>query len=355
MSEFFYPHMAGCERRFLEIGKRLSERGHDVHVFTVAYRRNLPKEENVHGIHVHRIYSNNYITSTGSRSLSGVLKYSAMTATKLIFSDFDVYYFNQWPILHSMFTKPFVSPLIQEWCEVWIRDWRIIALQKAMTKIAHHHVSVSNFTKRRLIKLGVQEERITVIPNGVSYDKLSQGSHKKKWGRIIYVGRLTPHKHVEMLIDAFSKVVAKIRETELHIVGSGPLLPEIERQASKINQCYVHGFLSEEEMLRLLKSSWLFVLPSEREGSGIAALEAMATGIPVVTTNSPSNATKELVSYGNGMVVEPTSQHIASAIRELFSGKRDWEEMSRNARSFAATFDWDKVADDMERLLDESS
>jgi len=344
--------MAGCERRFLEIGKRLFERGHDVHVFTIAYKRNLPKEENVHGIYVHRIaYCSNYITLTSSRSLRGVLKYSTMTAAKLVFNDFDVYYSNQWPILHSMFAKPFASPLIQEWCEVWLRDWRTIALQRIIAKLTCHHVSVSNFTKRRLIKLGIPEKKIRVIPNGVSYNKLSQGSYEKKWGRIIYVGRLAPHKHVEMLIDAFSKVQAKAYETELHIVGSGSLLPELKRRASKVNRCYVHGFLPEEEMLHLLKSSWLFVLPSEREGSGIVALEAMATGVPVITVNFPDNAAKEIVGDTNGVLVPPRADCISRAALDLLNDENGWNKMSASARSLAVQYDWGRIAERVEKFL----
>jgi glycosyltransferase involved in cell wall biosynthesis len=284
--------------------------------------------------------------------LNGVLKYSLAVVKELLGPGFDVYYSNQWPMIHSIIVKPVASPLVQEWCEVWSTPPKIMMLQKTLKAICEHHVAVSEFTKQRLTTLlGFDQQRVSVIPNGVDYQNFSRGSEKKVWGRIIYVGRIVPHKHVEILVDAFRQVKQKVPEAELHIVGSGPSLPSIEDQASKIKDCFVHGFLPEHEMLKLLKSSWLFVLPSEREGSSIVILEAMAAGLPFITCNYPNNAAKELAKHKCGVGVNPNSVSVASATIQFLNNDGAWKEMSFNARRFAEEHDWDSVTSHMEHLL----
>lgn len=144
--------MAGCERRFFEIGKRLARRGHEVHVFTLQLDASSPIEETVEGMLVHRYaLSRNYCATPNSRSLSGVLKYSFITSAKLLAQDFDVYYSNQWPIIHSILAKPFASPLILDWCEVWSDSQRISVLQRILKFVGTYHIAVSEFTKSRMI------------------------------------------------------------------------------------------------------------------------------------------------------------------------------------------------------------
>jgi glycosyltransferase involved in cell wall biosynthesis len=354
LTELFHPHVGGCERRFLEIGKRLISRGHKVHVFTKCFHYSLRRRELVDGIVVHRYaYSRNYVSGNGFRSLGGVLKYSLATLAKLAGENFDVYYSNEWPMLHSLLAKPVASPLVQEWCEVWTDSRMMAILQRLLMKSGDYHVAVSEFTRQRLLsQLRLDPSRVAVVPNGVDYQKFSNDSNRKVWGRIIYVGRLAPHKHVEMLIDAFCKVKAKVQEAELHIVGTGQSFSSIKERSSRIADCFIHGFLPEDQMIQLLRSAWLFVLPSEREGSGIALLEAMAAGLPFVTVNYHDNATKQLASFRCGMVADPTEDGLAFEILRVMRNDELWRELSINSSAFARRHDWETAADRMEDLLE---
>jgi glycosyltransferase involved in cell wall biosynthesis len=345
--------MAGCEKRFFEIGKRLSRRGHDVHVFTLQHEPSLPREETVEGMTVHRCgYSGTYVLPNGLRSLTGVLKYSLATPWKLLGKDFDIFYSNEWPMLHSIFVKPVARPLIQEWCEVWNDSSKIAIMQRALKWIGDYHVAVSDFTKRRVIDvLGIDSTKVSLVPNGVDVSKFHNNQNKPMSRRIIYVGRLVPHKHVEMLIDAFGQVKKKIKDAQLHIVGSGPSLFSLKQRASRTKDCFIHGFLPEDQMLSLLKDATVFVLPSEREGSGIAMLEAMASGLPFVTVNYPDNGAKDLAKLKCGLVVDPDDDSIASAILQLVSDEEMYRQMSHNALNYAKEQDWNIVADQMENLM----
>lgn len=350
--ELFYPHVAGCENRFLEIGKRLSQRGHDVHVFTLQHESTLLRDETIEGITVHRCaYSSNYISPNGLRSLSGVFKYSFAASLRLLTEKFDVYYSNQWPVFHSFLAKPVARPLVQEWCEVCNDSLSAEVLQEILKWTGDYHVAVSEFTRRRLIGfMGIEPGKVSVVPNGVDVSKFQANESKKTWGRIVYVGRLVPHKHVEMLIDAFHQVRQKT-DAELHVIGEGPLLYTLKQKAKKAKDCYVHGFLPEDEMLDLLKSSWLFVLPSEREGSSISVLEGMASGLPFVTADFPNNAVKELTKFNCGALTDPNETSIASSILQLLNDEEMYGQMRHNALSYAKQQDWNTVADRMENLM----
>jgi glycosyltransferase involved in cell wall biosynthesis len=345
--------MAGTERRFFEIGKRLVERGHEVHVLTIRYDNNLPKEEMIEGMFVHRYaYSKNYVLPKTSRSLEGVIKYSLLTFVKLFGKHFDICYSNEWPIFHSLFAKPAVPCLVQEWCEVWTNPGKVTVLQKILTRFGDHHVAVSQFTEKRLINLlKLDPEKVTVIPNGVDYPNFRNDLGNKVRGRIVYVGRLVPHKRVDLLIEAFQKVKENVPEAELHIVGTGPLLSSIKEKSSTIRDCFVHGFLSEEDLRDLLKTSWVFVLPSEREGSSIVALEAMAAGIPVITVDFPNNAAKELAQFSCCLVTKPNSKSIASAVLRLWGDEELWSNIRQNALEFAEKNNWDTVSIQIEECM----
>lgn len=349
LTELFHPHVGGCERRFMEIGRRLASKGHDIHVFTSLYDRNLPKEEKVNGINVHRYaHSGNYVTPDGFRSVGGIMKYSVMSFTQLLGSDYDLYYSNQWPMLHSLCAKPVATPLIQEWCEVWTNCLKVTLMQKMLKHVGYYHVAVSEFTRQRLINLlKIDPSKVVLIPNGVDFAKFNT-SRAKVWGRIVYAGRIVPHKRVKLLVNAFREVKRKIPAAELHVIGSGPGLESVKKLASTIKDCHVHGFLPEDEMVDLLKSAWLFVLPSEREGSGLVVLEAMAAGVPFVTINHPDNATKDLCQFKCGLMAEPNTASIAQTITQMYNNKELWQELSTNAFNFAKNNDWDTIANSME-------
>jgi glycosyltransferase involved in cell wall biosynthesis len=349
LTEFFYPHIGGCETRFLEIGRRLVDKGHEVNVFTIQFNRNLAKEEEICGVKIKRYaYSRSYISQDSYRSFRGIVNYSLASLFQMRRSNFDIYYCNQWPMLHSLFVKPFARPLIQEWCEVWDTPLEVLLMQKLLRCVGDYHVAVSEFTKQRLMtSLKIDGKKIFLVPNGVDSARFA-GSKEKVWGRIVYAGRIVPHKRVELLVEAFREVKKRVPQAELHIVGSGLSFESIKERAAGIKDCYIHGFLPEKQMIDLVKSSWLFVLPSEREGSGIAAMEAMAAGVPFVTLDYPTNAAKEFCRFNCGLVVAPLESSVASAIIQLFNDEATWKALSSNALNVAREHDWDMITDQME-------
>jgi glycosyltransferase involved in cell wall biosynthesis len=350
LTELFYPHVGGTEVRLYEMSKRLVRRGHEVDVFTIQHSPNASQEEDLEAIHVKRYaYSPKYVTASGFRSWSGVIRYSLSTVFKALGTDYDIYYFGQWPVLHAVLTKPIVSRCVQEWCEVWYE--KIVALERILSKVMDNHVAVSEFTKRRMVEfLHLDPNHVTIIPNGVDLQKYRNGLGKT-WGRMIYIGRVAPHKGLNLLLDAFRIIKDKAPQVELYIAGSGSHLKTLRDYAEGLDGIHLLGDISEDEKIKLLKSSWLFMMPSSREGSSIAILEAMASGTPVLTTDHPDNAAKYMCNMGNGVIAYPSSVAIASAVLELLSDENRWDSMKKLSLQYVEQFDWNTIVSQMERYL----
>ena len=91
-----------------------------------------------------------------------------------------------------------------------------------------------------------------------------------------------------------------------------------------------------------MKSSSVFVLPSEREGFGIVVIEANACGIPVITMNNPMNAAKDLVTADNGCVINNNSDNLAKMINYYIEEGLN-KDIRNNCRQYARHFDWDHI------------
>ena len=94
-----------------------------------------------------------------------------------------------------------------------------------------------------------------------------------------------------------------------------------------------------------MKASKVFVSPSVREGFGMAALEAMACGLPVVTINAPKNAVKELVTVKTGIICDPSPESFAEAVLSCLNSK---DSMMEECKKRSLSYDWEKIVSDVE-------
>jgi len=352
ITELFYPHIGGCEVRFYELGKRLTKKGHTINVLTIRYDQNLPKLEEINGIMVHRtVNSFNYITETGWRSPAGVFKYSLNALFKSILKeiDFDVIFSNEWPILHSLMLIPLYKDiLVQDWAEVWTQ--KITHLEILLARLAKYHVAVSEFTKQRMQKyLKITNKHIFLVPNGVDLEKFYE--KEKEWGNIIYIGRFAPHKRIDLLIKSFILAQKEIPSLKLLLVGDGPLHQYFKNKYGEKRNIKFLGKVTEEQKRELLAKSWLFILTSEREGYGIAVLEALASGTPVLLADYPENAAKNLIMKGGGIIERPDSKKLASKIIELHRNTALYENIKSQAKKVAQKYDWNKIAEKLEKIF----
>jgi len=218
----------------------------------------------------------------------------------------------------------------------------------------NHFITYSKFMKEKLIKTGVNKERISVIPYGVDFENVSSKNQKREY--IIFSGRLSREKGV----DLFLRAVSKLRERKFKtvIIGDGPQREEYEDLARELglNIQFVGWLNDRNEYYQYLKRAICVVIPSLWiENSPLVIGEAFACGTPVIGTNS--GGIPELIrESGAGFVVERSADEIAKRIEVLIEDKKVREEMGQKGRVFAEKYlSWEKnvarIAEIYEKLV----
>ena len=194
---------------------------------------------------------------------------------------------------------------------------------------------------------------IDVIPNGVELDRFypAQGGEEPETLRLLTVGRLSATKRIDMLIDAVDILHKEGGELCFTIAGGGRLEHQLREAVSGRDLCgivKIAGRVDPEKMPQLYRDSDIFISASLQEGMSNAMLEAMASGLPIVTTRC--EGLEELID-GNGLIVEQdNSEKIVKAIKQLTDDSRFYKKMAVAARSRAGQFSWPNVAEQYIRI-----
>ncbi len=165
----------------------------------------------------------------------------------------------------------------------------IISLEEQGLSQADKVIVVSDVTKKSVIKFcGVAENNIVVANNDLTFFPIKEGYKELDKGKnILYVGRIFPQKGLEFLLDTAKKVVGIDPQVKFLIAGDGILIPSViesisERELEK--NVIVTGWIGGREKKQLYKSGDLFVMPSQSEPFGLTALEAIKSGVPVISS-----------------------------------------------------------------------
>ncbi len=228
---------------------------------------------------------------------------------------------------------------------------------------ASHIIAVSNSTKKDLIStLKVPSKRISVVHEGVDHDffyprdpqeirkvRLKYGLDSKY---LLFVGTIQPRKNIIKLIQAYAKL--QDRKVDLVLVGKpGWLYDDIYKAPKKYGVAsFVKflGFVSEEDLPALYSGSEAFVLPSLYEGFGLPILEAMACGVPVVTSNTSSLPE---VSGGRALLVKPKDVYDISYNLSRILNEEDlrWR-LKAKGKEWSRRFSWEKTAKETVAVLE---
>lgn len=190
---------------------------------------------------------------------------------------------------------------------------------------------------------------IHVIPNGVEPDEFAQlPPRDDPTPTILYMGRLHPRKGVDLLLRAFLQ--ANLPDTRLVIAGPDDgLLPTLKQIAQNDPRVQFTGYLDAQARLHALANADVFVLPARGEGMSIAALEALAAGVPVIL--SPECGLNDVEAAGAGVIVPPEIEYVSYAISRIFSDSEQLQNMSKNARLLVRSrYTWDQVASELVRV-----
>lgn len=214
------------------------------------------------------------------------------------------------------------------------RIWMLRALQRFMARRADHVIVPSRYLAGIVRGWGVPEARIRVIYNGTR--QIGEGKPvERRPHRIILAGRLVPWKNFDVPIKAMAKILARVPDAELVIVGEGP---EADRLRSLAGASLLKGKVSfsgrmdRKNLCSLIAASGVFVLPSSYEGFSHQLIEAFMCGTPTVASRAGGNV--ELVEDGrNGLLAAPGDvDGLAEAVVRMLTDRPFAEACAREAR-----------------------
>lgn len=238
------------------------------------------------------------------------------------------------------------------WAETWVpRRPDVLAAENEEHALADRIVVASAFTKRTLVGHGVDAAKVRVNPYGVD---LARFRVLGRWAmdrplRFVFVGSLQARKGIPALIEAWRRLSP--RGGELWLVG--PVAPQVRRLIPELPGLSVRGPVPNAELPQLFAECDVFVFPSLFEGFGLVILEAMACGLPVITTEA--TAGPDVMTDGQEGFLVPAGDvdALESKMRRCLENRDRMPEMGRAARATAERFTWDAYGDRWVGILSE--
>jgi len=237
-----------------------------------------------------------------------------------------------------------------------INRWHsFLRMQKKVAPQLNRIVCPSNQSKADVIEeLKVNEENVNVVLNGIDLDSFNRDERvEKKPYRIITTASAdVPLKGLKFLIEAMTEIIEEIPEAHLMVLGRAKEKGDIAKQISRLNleeKISFRSGLSQSEVVSLYLSSHICVIPSLYEGFGFGAGEAMACGLPLISTQS--GGLKEVIGQEAVIIEAASSEAIVKAVKDLFSNKEKQLALSRAGRKrMEKEFNWMKAAEAYEKI-----
>lgn len=359
-----YPFVTGgAQKRIYEVATRLADRGHDVTVYSRKYWEG-PAETSIDGVNHRKVAAPRDLYNGDRRSISEPIEFAMQLVSPLRshLSEHNLVVCGHQGYFPIIGTKLGIGrndvPMVTIWQEVWDEYWSDYLgrlgvfgrfVEHLSGRVPQHPIAVSEFTANRLSDLGVDRELITVIPNGINVDKIANTTPAEDGFDILFVGRLTPNKQVELLLRAFDRIAGE-DEVRLGIIGDGPrmdALRDLQTEMENGEQVSFLGFRDHEEVLAHMRAATVFASPSTREGFGMTFAEAMAAGCVVITTEQEYSAGSEVIGDA-GFIVDHNPEALAEIIIDAVHGRQP----PKSPTEAAQQFDWERIVDQEEAFYE---
>lgn len=203
------------------------------------------------------------------------------------------------------------------------------------------YVTVSNATRAELATLGVDRERITVIHNGTP-ELPRPADARTAHPSLVALGRLVPHKRIEMALHAVAKLATELPDLELVVAGHGWWEERLRALADELgvaDRVRFAGFVDDAEKANLLARAWVALTPSLKEGWGLTIVEAAALGTPTVAFRRAGGVAEAVVDGTTGLLADDEEDFVA-AVRRLLTDHDERRRMGAAARAHAGQFTW---------------
>ena len=389
--ERFYPRAGGLEFHVFHISRELAELGHDVTVVTsssvaqqdvpgisnkgLTLRNSLPDlpgfEVDEEGVKIYRfrprlaLYTL-YVTP-------GLVRYLF-----LHLREYDIVhvhaYLHAEPSIVAIASKlektPFVltsHDMISGYAGFRERakNFADVVFGRAVLRSAAALIALTPIDREQHIQLGAPKERIRIIPNGITPEEFANLTPSARLLRdldnpehlVLFVGRLVSYKGPQYLVHAIADILDEYPSTKFVFIGQDDGYgAELKRQATServLAQCAFMGQISDEKLKEFYATADVFVLPSSVEGFGIAALESIAAGTPVVLADL--GGLSYILSEIGGQPIDmkaDVSNQIARAVKAVFKNDSQGDiEIQR--QHVLNTFSWTNIAKQLVSVYEE--
>lgn len=311
--EHYYPYVGGAERLFTLLAESMAAQGHEVTVVTTRFRAGLSRREVLNGVRVVRVRCGNRFLFSwlGLPAVAKLARRADLIHTTTYNAALPAW------LAGRIRSKKVIVTFHEHWGDLWFRlpflsrpaAVAFAAFERLLLALPfHRYVAVSDFTRRALLLAGIAEDRVKRIYNGIDYEEFSDFQHRPPQRfTYLYFGRLGVSKGLDLLLPAVAVF------NELHPDGHAVfVLPTRPRAMYRCIQRLIDHYglrsritilneLSWPELKDRIRRSSCVLIPSYSEGFCFAAAEAVAMGVPIIS--SGRGALAETVA-GNYLVME---------------------------------------------------
>jgi glycosyltransferase involved in cell wall biosynthesis len=349
-----HPEGGGSEMFVERVAEYLSEQGWDVTICCAAYPGAVPDEAR-NGMLVRRrggrltVYLHGFAYLLGGHGRkadivvdvqNGVPFFSRLVRRRDVLVLVHHVHREQWQIIYPGLIGHF------GW---WLESRLAPRLYRGS-----RYVTVSDASRHDLIGLGVEDNRIDLVHNGIDVPHPEHLLARSPVPTVCVLGRLVPHKQVEHALEVASRARGAIPDLHMDVVGDGWWREPLQDRAVELGVDDIvtfHGGLGNAERDAILDRAWIMLVPSVKEGWGIAIMEAAARGVPTLAYASAGGVCESIVNGETGWLADDLDG-LTKHAEELLTDHALREQMGAHARERAARFDWRSTGRRFNELLE---
>lgn len=356
-----HPQGGGSETYLQRIGAQLAADGVDVTLLTARYP-GASRREVLDGVHIRR---------AGGRYTVYILAGLAMLAARVGLGPLrrvrpDV-------VIDTQNGVPFLARLVygrrsvvlvhhchrEQWPvagPVMSRvGWFVESTLSPRAHRANQYVTVSLPSARDLADLGVNPRHVAVVRNGLDEAPAhTLTAPRSATPRIAVLSRLVPHKQIEHALDLVAELKSTTPGVHLDIIGGGWWAQPLMEHAARLgitDEVTFHGHVDDVAKHEVLQRCWVHVLPSQKEGWGLAVMESAQHAVPTVGYRSSGGLTDSIVDGVTGLLVDDRAG-LVDGVRDVLGDPVLRGELGAKAQARSLEFSWRVSADAMHTVLE---
>ena len=219
----------------------------------------------------------------------------------------------------------------------------------------NQYVTVSLPSARDLVGLGVDNGRIAVVRNGLDeVPAPSLGGPRAASPRVLVLSRLVPHKQIEDALAAVAQLRPAIPDLHLDVVGGGwwseRLVDHVERLGIR-DAVTFHGHVDDATKHQVIQQCWVHVLPSRKEGWGLAVVETAQHAVPTIGYRSSGGLADSIVDGVTGVLAD-SRDDLVNRLQQLLADPVLRDQLGAKAQARSAEFSWRQSSDAMRSVLE---